>query len=258
MLMKKKAVHAIVVAAVAGMPAVASAELTGNVGLSSNYVWRGLTQTADGAAISGGLDYSGPYGLSAGIWTSNTDFGSPELDLYAGYGVEFGDFGISVGYIGYLYPGIDDDPATLNSDEGGSLDWTEASIGLSWKMLSLTYSYSDDTFNTRTKSSYLDLGAEFEVAKDVTLALHYGKYDFDADDVNGVSTDPNVPAFVWDDYSDYSVSLGVGDFAITYSDTNLPDDTDEPGDPYGDADFYTLDDGYRVYVSYSKEFSLLK
>lgn len=253
MLMKKKAVHALVVAAVAGMPAVASAELTGNVGLTSNYVWRGLTQTADDAAISGGIDYAAPFGLSAGMWASNTSFGSPELDLYAGYGIEFGDFGVSVGYIGYLYPGIDDDPTTLTTNEAGSSDWAEASIGFSWKMLSLTYNASKDTWNTGTDSTYIDLGAEFEVAKDLTLALHVGKYDFDEDD-------PTQPLFVSDDYTDYSISLAAGDFTITYSDTNLPEDTYlDPSAGYGgSSDYYAADDGYRVYVSYSKEFTLLK
>jgi uncharacterized protein (TIGR02001 family) len=258
--MKKKMIHTLVVAAMSSAPMIASAELTGNVGLSSDYVWRGLTQTAGDSAISGGLDYSAPYGLYVGTWASNTSFGSPELDLYGGYAAEFGGVGIDVGYIGYLYPGIDDDPATATADEGGSLDWAEAYVGVSWKMLSLTYSFSEDTWNTRTDSSYIDLSAEFDVGKDLKLAVHVGKYDFDADDLYGTST-PNNPAFVWDDYTDYSLSLSKGDFTITYSDTNLDDETLADATAYGNldgsppnVDYYAADDDYKVYISYSKEF----
>ena len=252
--MKKKLIHTLVVAALSSAPMIASAELTGNVGLSSDYVWRGLTQTEGDSAISGGLDFSAPYGLYVGTWASNTSFGSPELDLYGGYAAEFGGVGIDVGYIGYLYPGIDDDPITVGTNEAGSLDWAEAYIGVSWKMLSLTYSFSEDTFNTRTDSSYIDLSAEFEVAKDLTLGVHVGKYDFDADDVYGISTDPNVPAFVWDDYTDYSISLSKNDFTLTVSDTDLDSNTLVDSVAYGSADFYAADDGYKVFVSYSKEF----
>ncbi|MDH5632417.1 MAG: TorF family putative porin [Gammaproteobacteria bacterium] len=248
--MMSKKMFAIAVA-IAGLPAVASAELTGNIGASSDYVWRGLTQTAGDAAVSGGMDYNSPFGLSAGMWTSNTAFGSPELDLYAGYSKSFGDFSISAGYIGYLYPGTEDDPATADTNEANDLDWTEASVGFGWKMLSLTYNFSNDTFNTGTKSSYVDLGASFEVAKDLTLALHVGRYDFENDDVN-------VAGFVWDDYIDYSISLSAGDFSITYSDTDLPDDTVADAVAYGSNDFYAADDGYKVFVTYSKSFTLLK
>ncbi|MBE9516488.1 MAG: hypothetical protein IME93_05880 [Proteobacteria bacterium] len=252
-MMKKKVVNALVVAALSGVPVITSAGMTGNIGATSNYVWRGLTQTADDSAISGGIDYSAPFGLSVGMWASNTSFGSPELDLYAGYSKEFGDFSVSAGYIGYLYPGIDDDPATTNTNEAGSFDWTEASVGFGWKMLSLTYNFSDDTWNTGTDSSYIDLGAEFEVAKDLTLAVHVGKYDFDEDDAT-------LATFVNDDYTDYSISLASGDFTITYSDTNLPEDTYlDPAAGYGGSDdYYAADDDYRVVVTYSKEFDLLK
>ncbi len=73
-----------------------------NVGVTSNYIWRGISQTDDAAAVSGGLDWSGASGLYAGTWVSNVDFGaccetSYELDLYGGFANEVGDFGYDVG-----------------------------------------------------------------------------------------------------------------------------------------------------------------
>src|SRR3989338_2408299 len=101
--MLKKIVMAGVVAA-AFLPAFASAAeqapasphtLTGNVGLFSQYIFRGLTQTDRDTALQGGFDYSHSSGLYAGTWGSNIswlrDFnaysggGSLELDFYGGF-----------------------------------------------------------------------------------------------------------------------------------------------------------------------------
>ena len=49
--------------------------LSANVGATSNYLWRGVSQTANAAAISGGIDYEADSGFYAGTWASNIDFG---------------------------------------------------------------------------------------------------------------------------------------------------------------------------------------
>lgn len=57
-------------------PAVAEDpyNISANIGAVSNYMWRGVTQTQDGAAIQGGLDFSHSSGFYAGTWASNVDF----------------------------------------------------------------------------------------------------------------------------------------------------------------------------------------
>ena len=65
-------------------PAKAESSLEGNIGFTNNYVWRGMTQTDDQAAISGGLDFSAG-GFYAGTWASNVDFAddtNSEQDVY--------------------------------------------------------------------------------------------------------------------------------------------------------------------------------
>ena len=54
----------------------ASAEVSMNLGVTSNYMWRGVTQSDDGVAISGGIDYANDNGFYAGVWTGNVDFGA--------------------------------------------------------------------------------------------------------------------------------------------------------------------------------------
>ncbi|MGD8932676.1 MAG: TorF family putative porin, partial [Chromatiales bacterium] len=99
--------------ALLGLSSTAFAEVSMNLGVTSNYVWRGVTQTDDKPAISGGVDWSGDSGLYAGAWASNVDFGSCcettyELDLYGGYKGEISDFGYDAGLIYYTYDPDDD------------------------------------------------------------------------------------------------------------------------------------------------------
>jgi len=192
------------------LPNVAQAELTGNVGLTSNYIWRGVTQTDDAAAISGGIDYGHDVGIYLGTWISNTTSAvGPETDLYIGFAKDIGDFGFDVGYISYMYAQNNDVP---------DIDFEEIYVGGTWKMLSAKY--SDDGDN-----NYIEAAVDFEIAKDLSLALHYGSYSFD------VSAG---------DYSDYSIALNKGDWSFMLSDTDAP-----------------MDD-YRLMVAYSISVDLLK
>src|SRR5688572_31801626 len=119
--MFKKALLAGVVVA-AAMPGFAvSAEpesphtVTGNVGLFSQYIFRGLTQTNEEPAIQGGFDYSHSSGFYVGTWGSNVSWlqdggsyragGSLELDIYGGFKGSIGktDLGYDVGLLYYWY-----------------------------------------------------------------------------------------------------------------------------------------------------------
>ena len=95
----------------------AFAEISANVTLVSDYVFRGISQTDNQIAIQGGFDYAWDNGIYVGTWASNVDsqfFGGAtdpqiELDLYGGYAGELGNgFGYDLGYLRYQYPGGDD------------------------------------------------------------------------------------------------------------------------------------------------------
>jgi len=221
--MKKLNVLA-VSAAVAGalLSGTAAADFTGNIGLSNNYMWRGVTQTDDQAAISGGLDYSHETGLYAGTWVSNTDFGdntaesngSYELDLYFGYGGEAGSVAYDVGYILYMYP-LDED-----------LDFSEIYGGIDVAGFEIDLALTIDTDAGGDDSNlYASVAYTFDLGNELNLGLLYGNYAFDDDAV--------------EDYSHYSISLAKGDFSFALQ-----------------ANDITGDDDMRAVVSWGKEFEL--
>ena len=191
----------------------AAAEVTfsGNVALTTDYVYRGISQT-DGAAIQGGFDLEHSSGFYAGVWASNLDFGDDadiEVDYYAGIGGEFSNkIGWDVGAIYYAYPDSDDADA-------GDYDFTEVYGSLSYDFgpaaVTGGVAYSGDFFGSTGDATYVSLGVDIPLANDFTLGLHYG--DQSIDDA--------------DDYNDWKIglskSLGGFDFALDYTDTDLPD-----------------------------------
>ncbi len=199
----------------------ALAELSGNVGLSSNYIWRGVTQTLDDSAISGGIDYANDSGFYAGTWVSSLGpIVQYEQDWYAGYGFKAGTVDLDAGYIAYTYP-----VGSVNAD------FSEVYLNASYQNfgagLAYTVSSDDDTTPEFSKGDlYLFVSADFEVKKDLNLGVLIGDYDFD---------DPTGA-----DYTHYQLSLSKGDFSFAYDKNDLTGIA-------GDA---------RFTVSYSKNFDL--
>ena len=164
------------------MSGMALAAVEWNTAVTSEYIWRGMSQ-GKGAAVSGGIDISGETGFSAGVWVSNVDFGDNatyELDVYAGY--NFGP--VSVGYIYYAYPD--------NTDEG--YDFSEVNISADIGFFSLganiladadwDMDFGDDVYYT--------LDTSFNAAEGIDISLHLGFYDYDASDEEtdyGISID---------------------------------------------------------------------
>ena len=98
-------------------PAPAASPLTFNVGVVSDYLFRGVTQTHGDPALQGGIDYAFSNGFYIGAWGSNvtwvkdyTNKGDVEVDLYGGYKGAFAntDWTNQLGTIWYLYPGHGD------------------------------------------------------------------------------------------------------------------------------------------------------
>jgi uncharacterized protein (TIGR02001 family) len=112
-------------------PAHADAALSGNVSLTSDYVFRGVSQSDGHSAIQGGFDFTNDLGglpVYVGVWSSSVDFGSTvdagiELDIYAGIRPEFGPVAMDFGAIAYFFPGSDID----------DLDYVEFKAGISGK-----------------------------------------------------------------------------------------------------------------------------
>ncbi len=183
---------------VAGANAQAGS-LSGNIGVTSNYIFRGLTQGSDDSAVQGGIDYDHGNGFYAGTWLSSLGASNQyEMDLYAGYGFTAGGVDLDVGYITYTYPvgaaQSDIDEIYVNAS------YQNFGAGLALTISKESGVYEDDR--------YLYVSAEFELKKDLTLTVLYGDYDFD----DPASTD----------YSHIQLALAKGDFTFAYDSNDLP------------------------------------
>lgn len=232
--MFKKTLVAAAVAATTLVPGIATAAetsphtLTGNVGLFTQYIFRGLTQTDKEAALQGGFDYAHSSGFYLGTWGSNIswlrDFGtyngggSLELDLYGGLKGTFGktDFGYDVGLLQYWYPGS----VTPGANKADTLEVYGA---LTWKWLSakLSYAISDKVFGVANADGtyYLDLSANIPLAEKFALQLHYGDQKFTGN-TGAFDNDANASYKDWKIGATYSLpkDFTVGAF---YTDTDM-------------------------------------
>jgi len=141
-----------------------------NIGITSNYVWRGITQTDKKPAVSAGADYSHQSGFYAGTWLSNVDFGDDtniELDLYSGYSTKISGADVDFGYIYYGYQGGEDN------------HFSEAYIKVSFDNLSLGVSTLVDSQwgDSFTDLTYFEGNYTFSLPNDLSLDLHAGFYD---------------------------------------------------------------------------------
>ncbi|MBL4679778.1 MAG: hypothetical protein JKY88_03515 [Pseudomonadales bacterium] len=187
----------------------ALAEMSGNISLGTDYVYRGISQTGGNPTIQGGFDLVSESGLYAGVWASNVGFdGSIEIDLYAGYGGSLSEgLDYDIGVLRYEYP---DDGKGTNPESS----FNEVYGSLSFSGLTLGVAYSPDFFAESGKATYVYLEYEMSLPNDFGLSFHYGRQSIDD---NG--------AFGTPDYSDYSLAVSKTvsniDLSLTWFDTDL-------------------------------------
>ena len=193
---------------------VAQADLSANLGVQSNYYFRGITQTDDNAAISGGIDYAHDSGLYLGTWMSNVDFGGKEdveIDGYAGFANDIGDTGLSydVSAWYYWYPGSGGDA------QGGDLDYAEIAGSLSYWWLTGTVAYTVWA-EADGPGAFQDGDLWYELAVDPgwsyegfapTASIGYYSFDDDGED-DGAGNDLDFDYMTWS----IGITKDAGDF----------------------------------------------
>jgi uncharacterized protein (TIGR02001 family) len=133
-------------------------EISANIAATSEYVFRGFSQSAGNPAVQGGIDLAYKW-LYAGMWASSIDFGRDgnfpekdvahvEVDYYAGIKPVLGPVTFDIGVIYYTYPGSRDGGAFGNRE----LDYVELKFGASaapWKdgTVGVTAFYSPEYTN---------------------------------------------------------------------------------------------------------------
>jgi hypothetical protein len=213
---------------------------TGNVALTTNYMFRGVSQTGNGPAVQGGFTYTyTPLNLYAGVWGSNVDSSSGtgyyvdnstgsavvtdesnpnaewvslsapgydgasmEVDFSVGWAPTYDKLGLDIGYLRYQYPMTDTEDNNTNEFHAG------ASYDLTYVKPKFVVNYSDNWYGDG-EAWYFDLSVAVPLPYEFTLTGHYGWNEFSGD-----------LGFV--NYDDYSVGIsrefgGFG-FALAWID----------------------------------------
>ena len=185
-------------------------KLSGNVALTTNYIWRGTTLTNESPAIQGGFDLNHSNGFFAGVWASNVDENlnngaNMEFDGYFGWSGDITGNGLELTLqaLRYFYP---------DQNAGSDIETNEYSAYLAYDFgaaaVNAGVNYSDDYFNG-DEATYLDLNVDIPVGP-VTVGLHAGSVNYD-----------NAAG---DDYNDYGISFsgsaGGVDLSLAFTTTD--------------------------------------
>ena len=233
--MKKSLLALAALSALTAVPAVSYAQdaspVSFNISLTSDYRYRGISQSRLKPALQGGADYASPSGFYIGTWASTIswikdngkiagiDVGNNnlEIDIYGGYKGELTKgVGFDVGLLQYVYPSnsYGNIPGAKNANT------LELYGALTFGPATLKYSHALTTlFGTGDSkgSGYLDLSASFDVGGGFTVTPHLGHQK-----VKGVNSIYS--------YTDYSVTVSKDWAGFTFSAAAVGTDTkDVPG-----------------------------
>lgn len=143
-----------------------------NAAATSEYMFRGISQTDDHPAIQAGAGYSFSNGLYVGGWVSNVDFGAAdqdtdaEIDTFIGWNGDLGPTNLDVQLVRYNYVGEPDGVDYAYNELIGKLTFAEN--------YTATLGYTNDYLNTSTDSIYAGLGGSWEVGAGVNLTAGLG------------------------------------------------------------------------------------
>lgn len=178
-----------------------------NVAVTSDYVFRGVSQTDEDPALSGGVDLT-VDSFYAGAWASNVDFGDDtdaEVDVYGGYRTEVGGYALDFGVVGYLY---------VNAPGGADYDYVEFKAAASRAIGPFTGGValyvSPDFFGADDEAIYLELNGAYATPAGWTVSGAVGQQWLDV-------TDDYV---TWNLGAAYALTDNLS-FDIRYHDTDI-------------------------------------
>lgn len=165
--------------------------LSGTFAVTSDYLFRGISQTNEGPAFQAGLTYKLPHGLYIGTWGSNVNYTTSdpnwEVDGFVGYNADLGSrWNVDVMVNRYQYLGARDS------------DYAELITKTTFlKTYSLTLAYTNDLYGSRTDGYYYALDANWALPHNFTLGAHAGH-----------SIYTSALRKVDHDYNDFGVNIG--------------------------------------------------
>lgn len=184
----------ILLALLAALPLAAQAQdeddsgFNWNATLTSEYLFRGISQTDDQPALQAGAGYSFSNGFYVGAWASNVDFGDQtdaEIDGFIGWNGDLNDStNLDVQLVRYDYVGQPSGVDYAYNELIGKATFNE--------QYTVTLGYTNDYLNSSENSIYGAFGGSWDVGWDMSLNA-------------GVGYTSNSGGI--DDYMDYSIGL---------------------------------------------------
>lgn len=171
---------ALIAAALSPLPAFAQVTFSGNAALTSDYVWRGSSQTREDPAVQVGATIAHDSGVYASAWGSTVSYrpdngARTEFDVSAGWRGKLGaDWGLDAYLLRYQYPSSDTD-----------LNWTELNAALTWRdRIWVSVGHSTDAMASDTTGTYVLLGARQTLSESVRVEGTVARYLLDSDDAD--------------------------------------------------------------------------
>ena len=162
----------------------AHAQVTVNAGLASDYRFRGISQTQNGPAVQGGIDYTHSSGLYIGNWNSSvssqlyTNGSGLESDLYAGYKKDiYKGVTIDVGSYNYFLP-------NATNGKNPNFNTQELFAGVGYGPVAVKYSQAISNYfgiNNSSGTQYYQADVNQSLAplsatlKNLSVVAHYGR-----------------------------------------------------------------------------------
>jgi uncharacterized protein (TIGR02001 family) len=187
----------------------------GSVGVTTDYIFRGISQTQEKPAVQTGLTWSHDSGVYLGFWGSNVDYkdndeSTSEMDAFIGYAQSIGNFSYDLGYISYFYPG---------TERNKSYDFQEVILGLGYdfNLLSLgtTVAWSPDYWGGSGESFYTAIDASVPLKYNITLDSGIGYQTMHTPSGYGLGNDYTE----W--HAGFTVPVKNFDVNVFYSDTDF-------------------------------------
>lgn len=220
----RKLSAALILASVVGFagPAIADTQntilppgwghLSATLGATTDYRFRGISQTGSDPALQGSIDWAHDNGLYLGVWGSNVDLpdAHAEIDTYGGYTFSSNGYNFDLGGIYYWYPGsadsLDYDYFEVKAAANRDFGFANATLGLN---------YSPDYFGGSGDATYASTAVDVPVMDTGFTVKGTAGYQWIDDEAK----------FGTGDYADWSLGVGYTlygfDLALKYQDTNI-------------------------------------
>ncbi len=163
-----------------------------NAAIASDYVFRGVSQTDEEAAVQLGADLNFDSGFYVGVWASNVDFGagSPdiEIDTYIGWNTDLSEaWNLDLMLNRYNYIG--------EADDFGDGDYNEFIAAITYaETYTFTFGYTNDVYNLDDDGFYYGAAGSWELGGGVGLDVGLGRSTF-------------ASSTGFDDYTDWTVAV---------------------------------------------------